>query len=74
MSAGRPDTYDDFVAWRDEHDGEQVTVGDAMRWFTGTPAATILLWWKHDKEQQESIQVATGTQAAYQHARESAEG
>lgn len=49
----RPDTYDDFVEWRDERHDEKVTVGDAMRWFTGTSLERILEWWKRDQAEQE---------------------
>ena len=48
----KPDTYEDFVAWRDSHDGEQVTAGDAMRWFTGTPLTRLAEWWKRDQADQ----------------------
>lgn len=45
------DTYDDFVAWRDDHANDAVTVGDAMTWFTGTPLDTLLAWWSRDERE-----------------------
>jgi hypothetical protein len=48
----KPDTYEDFVAWRDARDCEAVTVGDAMRYFTGTPLPVLLQWWKRDQAGQ----------------------
>jgi hypothetical protein len=49
-----PDTYGDFVAWRDAHDGEPVTIGDAARYFTGTPFAVLAAWWKKDRQAQQA--------------------
>ena len=46
-------TYDDFVTWRDKHHDQDVTVGDAMRYFSGTSLERILQWWKRDEEEQE---------------------
>ncbi len=47
-------TYDDFVAWRDEHHDQRVTVGDAMRYFTATSLETILQWWERDRAEQDA--------------------
>ena len=47
-------TYDDFVAWRDEHHDQHVTVGDAMRYFTATSLEMILQWWTRDQAEQDA--------------------
>lgn len=44
-----PDTYEDFVAWRDSRDCIPTTVGDAARWFTGTSLATLCEWFARDR-------------------------
>ena len=46
---GMPDTYEDFVVWRGARDCGPTTVGDAMRYFTGTPLEMLLQWWKRDE-------------------------
>ena len=50
------DTYQNFAAWREEvtarrPDGH-VTVGDAMRYFTGTPIPVILDWFSRWRDSQ----------------------
>ncbi len=52
----RADRYEDFAAWRKEPttrraDGH-VTVGDAMRYFTGTPIPVILDWFSRWRDSQ----------------------
>jgi hypothetical protein len=53
----RVDTYEDFAAWRNLppptlRDDGFVTMGDAMRYFTGTPIVVLAEWFKRWKAEQ----------------------
>ncbi len=46
----RVDTYEDYVAWRDEYDCVHVTMADAARRFPATPFKKLCEWWTRDRD------------------------